>query len=91
MPWARSGLGTANDGLSKYDLTKYNPWYFDRLRQFARSCEQLGLVLYHNFYNTHNVLETGAHWVDFPWRPINCLRAGVRRRRPLSAYRQHLF
>ena len=73
MPWARSGLGTANDGLSKYDLTKYNPWYFDRLRQFARSCEQLGLVLYHNFYNTHNVLETGAHWVDFPWRPINCL------------------
>jgi hypothetical protein len=73
MPWARSGLGTANDGLSKYDLTKYNSWYFDRLRQFARSCEQRGLVLYHDFYNTHNVLETGAHWVDFPWRPINCL------------------
>ena len=73
MPWARSGLGAANDGLSKYDLTKFNPWYFDRLRQFARLCELRGLVFYHNFYNTHNVLETGAHWVDFPWRPANCL------------------
>lgn len=25
MPWARSGIGKAFDGLSKYDLTKYNP------------------------------------------------------------------
>ena len=26
QPWARSGRGTAWDGLSKYDLTKFNPW-----------------------------------------------------------------
>jgi hypothetical protein len=73
MPWARSGQGTANDGLSKYDLAKFNPWYFDRLAEFAARCDETGLVFFHNFYNTHNVLETGAHWVDFPWRPINCL------------------
>jgi len=73
MPWARSGQGTANDGLSKYDLTKFNPWYFDRLREFAQSCDETGLIFIHNFYNTHNVLETGAHWVDFPWRPANCI------------------
>jgi hypothetical protein len=73
MPWARSGLGTANDGLSKYDLTKFNPWFFDRLAEFAKSCDNYGLVFFHNFYNDHNVLETGAHWVDFPWRPANCI------------------
>ena len=73
MPWARSGVGTAWDGLSKYDLTKFNSWYFDRSREFARLCEQHGLVFYHNLYNTHNLLESQAHWVDFPWRPTNCI------------------
>ena len=73
MPWARSGRGTANDGLSKYDLTKFNPWFFDRLAEFAARCDETGLLFIHNFYNTHNVLETGAHWVDFPWRPVNCI------------------
>lgn len=71
MPWARSGKGTAWDGLSKYDLARFNPWYFARTRAFAETCEEKGLVYYHNLYNTHNLLETAAHWVDFPWRPAN--------------------
>lgn len=71
MPWARSGKGTAWDGLSKYDLTRFNPWYFARTREFAEVCEQNGLVYFHSLYNTHNLLETAAHWVDFPWRPAN--------------------
>jgi hypothetical protein len=71
MPWARSGKGKAWDGLSKYDLTRFNPWYFARTREFAEECERRGLVYYHNVYNTHNLLETAAHWVDFPWRPAN--------------------
>jgi hypothetical protein len=57
--------------LSKYDLTRFNPWYFARTREFAEVCEENGLVYYHNLYNTHNLLETAAHWVDFPWRPAN--------------------
>jgi hypothetical protein len=71
MPWARSGRGKAWDGLSRYDLTRFNPWYFARTREFAELCEQRGLVYYHSLYNTHNLLETAAHWVDFPWRPAN--------------------
>src|SRR5205814_3399706 len=43
LPFARSGVGAAWDGLSKYDLTKYNPWYFDRLAQFAQLCDERGL------------------------------------------------
>lgn len=71
MPWARSGRGRAWDRLSQYDLTRYNPWYFERTREFAQIAEQYGLVLSHYLYNTHNLLETAAHWVDFPWRPSN--------------------
>lgn len=70
--WARSGRGKAWDGLSKYDLTKFNPWYFARLKEFADLCERKGLLLVQQMYFQHNVLEAGAHWADFPWRPANC-------------------
>ena len=71
MPWDRSGRGTAADGLSQFDLTRFNPWYYERIREFGRLCDEHGLVLYHNMYNTHNVLEIPPHWVDYPWRPAN--------------------
>lgn len=74
QPWARSGIGPSWNGLSKYDLTKFNPWYFRRLREFAGLCQQKGLVLVNEMYFQHNFLEAGAHWADFPWRPANCLQ-----------------
>jgi Family of unknown function (DUF6298) len=75
MPWARSGQRRAWDGLSRYDLTRFNPWYFDRLRAFASLCARKGLVLMHHFYNNHNLIEAAAHWAIFPWRPANALQA----------------
>jgi len=71
MPWARSGQGTAWDGLSKYDLTRYNPFYFERHREFAREAAKQGLIVFYDLYNTHNVLEIGPHWIDYAWRPAN--------------------
>ena len=71
LPFARSGKDSAWDGLSKYDLTKYNPWYWSRLRQFADLADENGLVLIHQNYFQHNIIEAGAHYVDFPWRPAN--------------------
>ena len=75
QPWARSGAGTAWDGLSKYDLARFNPWYFARLQSCAGECERHGLVLLAHMYFQHNILESAAHWADFPWRPANCLQA----------------
>lgn len=71
QPFARSGKGQAWDGLSRYDLTRYNPWYFGRLLQFAQLARAKGLVLVNEMYFQHNIIEAGAHWVDFPWRPTN--------------------
>lgn len=71
QPFARSGRGKAWDGLSKYDLTQFNPWYWRRLHEFAQFCDQHGLVLFHQGYFQHNILEAGAHWADCPWRPAN--------------------
>ena len=71
QPFARSGQGIAWDGLSKYDLTRYNPWYWDRLKTFADLAETKGQLLIHNHYFQHNILEAGAHYADFPWRTAN--------------------
>jgi hypothetical protein len=71
QPFARSGQGTAWDGMSRYDLTRYNPWYFARLREFAAEARQQGLVLINEMYFQHNILESAAHWVDSPWRTTN--------------------
>ena len=71
VPFARSGKETAWDGLSKYDITTYNKWYWNRLKQFASLADQKGLVLINQNYFQHNIIEAGAHYADFPWRPVN--------------------
>lgn len=75
LPWARSGRGIAWDGLSKYDLTRFNPWYYDRLKTFANLCQEQGLVFLNAMYFQHHILEAGAHWADYPWRSINNINA----------------
>lgn len=71
QPFARSGEGTAWDGLSKYDLEEYNEWYWRRLKDFADMAGSKGMMLVHHNYFQHNILEAGAHYADFPWRTIN--------------------
>ncbi|MCJ8210017.1 DUF6298 domain-containing protein [Mucilaginibacter sp. RS28] len=71
LPFARSGQQSAYDGLSKYDLTQYNQWYWNRLKQFADLADERGLVLMHQNYFQHNIIEAGAHYTDFPWRTAN--------------------
>jgi hypothetical protein len=75
QPWSRSGQGRAWDGLSKYDLTRFNPWFFDRVDAFAQLADERGRILYYNFYFQHNLLESRSHYADFPWRPVNALQA----------------
>ncbi len=41
------------------------------MREFAEVCARRGLVLFHQNYFQHNILEAGAHWADFPWRSAN--------------------
>jgi hypothetical protein len=74
MPWARSNEGRAWDGKPLYDLTRFNTWYFARLKEFATHCDRKGGILFFNFYNQHNLLETQAHYADYPWRPVNCIQ-----------------
>lgn len=44
-PFLRPGPGTANDGRPKYDLTRFNPAFFHRLRDLCEAARQRGLFL----------------------------------------------
>jgi hypothetical protein len=71
QPFARSGEGLAWDGLTKYDLYRFNAWYWMRLKEYADKAEKRGLLLFHENFFQHNIIEAGAHWVDCPWRSAN--------------------
>jgi hypothetical protein len=45
MPWERvSGRGSAADGLGKFDLERWNPAYFARLKEYVKKCARHGVV-----------------------------------------------
>jgi len=74
LPWGRSddnSVGTACGGLPKYDLSTFNPFYFQRLKEFSALAEEKGVMLFNNHYMQHNLLELQTHYADFPWRPNN--------------------
>ena len=45
LAWARTGPGEALDGKPKFDLTKYDPQYFDRLRARVRAAGERGIYV----------------------------------------------
>jgi hypothetical protein len=44
-PWMRTGPGTATDGGLKFDLTKFNPEYFNRLRTRVKALHGAGIYV----------------------------------------------
>ena len=44
-PFIREGAGLANDGRPKYNLTKYNPAFFARLRALCTQAQKRGINL----------------------------------------------
>jgi Cellulase (glycosyl hydrolase family 5)/Family of unknown function (DUF6298) len=45
LPWERvAGQGKAADGLDKFDLERWNPAYFARLKEFVTKCDAAGIV-----------------------------------------------
>jgi hypothetical protein len=63
-PWRRTGPGPALDGKPKFDLTRFNPAYFRRLRQRVKAARARG------FYVSVMLFEGwGLQWQrDWRWR-----------------------
>src|SRR5690554_3645825 len=57
-PWARSETPGYSDGGNKFDLTRWDPAYFERLKDFVRKAGERGIVvemvLFCVYYNDDN-------------------------------------
>jgi hypothetical protein len=79
LPWARTGPGNALDGKPKFDLTKFEPAYFDRLRaRVAAAGERgiyVGVMLFEgwglSYGNRLQGTDDGWAWRNHPFNPAN--------------------
>jgi len=46
LPYLRTGPGLANDGRPKYDLTQFNPYYFERVAAACAAARARGIYLH---------------------------------------------
>ncbi|MCL4177959.1 MAG: hypothetical protein KJ072_09470 [Verrucomicrobia bacterium] len=85
LPWARTGPGNALDGKPKFDLTRFNPGYFDRLRSRVRAAGERGIYvsvmlfegwgLFHG--NRRRGTDDGWAWRNHPFNPANNIHGPI--------------
>lgn len=66
VPWARPGPGTADDGLPRYDLTRYDPEHFIRLRERIVQARERGIYVSVMLFNGWSVEDEGGNFGS-PW------------------------
>jgi hypothetical protein len=73
QPWLRSGPGRALDGLPRFDLSRFNPAYFRRLRARVRAARARGFYVSVMLFEGWGLQWQGAwRWRSHPFhRPNN--------------------
>jgi Family of unknown function (DUF6298) len=79
LPWARTGPGQARDGKPKFDLKKFDPAYFDRLRARVSAAGRRGIhvsvMLFEGWGLMHGnrgrAAPAGWAWRAHPFHPDN--------------------
>lgn len=69
-PWLRTGPGVANDGKPKFDLTRFDPEYFDRMRQRIEAARARGMYVSVMLFEGWEVQFVDA-WTCHPYNPSN--------------------
>jgi hypothetical protein len=72
QPWLRTGPEAALDGKPKFDLTKFNPEYFERLRTRVRAAGERGIyvsvMLFEGWGMMHGSRGPKPAPEGWPWR-----------------------
>lgn len=69
-PWLRTGPGPANDEKPKFDLTRFNPDYFTRLRSRVRAAGERGMYVSVMLFEGWEVEFLDA-WACHPYNQAN--------------------
>jgi hypothetical protein len=72
-PYARPGPGYAQDGKPRFDLTRFDDAYFERLRGRVQQAEARGIYVSVMLFDGWSVATKGTFTLDNPWRghPFN--------------------
>lgn len=70
-PWARSGPGNALDGKPKFDLARWNPAYFDRLRSRVAAARDRGIYVSIMLFEGWGVQFAPDAWKGHPFNQDN--------------------
>jgi CubicO group peptidase (beta-lactamase class C family) len=71
QPYARTGPGKALDGKPKFDLTKYDPAYFNRLRQRLAAARREGVYVSVMLFEGWGLQFSPGAWDGHPFHPAN--------------------
>ncbi len=71
QPWARTGPGKALDGKPKFDLSKFNPVYFDRLRSRVVAAGERGIYVSIMLFEGWALQHAEGAWEGHPFNPAN--------------------
>ena len=75
LPYQRKGPGTALDGGRKFDLSRFNQAYFDRLRSRVVEAGQRGIyvsvMLFQGFSSQRKAMGGGNPWAGHPFNASN--------------------
>jgi hypothetical protein len=72
MPYERPGPGAARDGKPRFELTRFNPAYFDRMRTRVKAANDEGIYVSVMLFNGFSIEGKGNVGGD-PWQghPLN--------------------
>lgn len=70
-PWLRTGPGKALDGKPKFDLTKFNPAYFDRLKDRMEMARKRGIYVSVMLFEGWAMQRVEDGWKSHPFHPQN--------------------
>lgn len=71
MPYARTGPGNALDGKPKYDLSKFYPEYFERLRSRVAAARDRGIYVSIMLFEGYGVQFYKNAWQGHPFNGAN--------------------
>ncbi|HRT95688.1 MAG TPA: DUF6298 domain-containing protein, partial [Planctomycetota bacterium] len=71
QPWLRTGPGHARDGKPKFDLDKFNPDYFERLRARVEAAGQRGFYVSIMLFEGWCMQFIADAWANHPFNPAN--------------------
>jgi len=61
-PWKRTGPGKALDGKPKFDLSQFDPAYFDRMRSRVKAAGERGIYVSIMLFEGHSLQFSDAPW-----------------------------